>query len=110
LITSGSISSESICVRVTPGGTTASGLPGSTPVSRLFVCSSFAHAAWAGFVSSQLMKTRAAWGWGARLSSHTVLPEDWYSNSGSSKVFTLRPTPWAWKSWMASTLRPMPIG
>src|SRR5262245_22543221 len=74
LITSGSVSPDSICVSFTPGGTTASGLPGSAPTKRPLVCSSLAHAACAGLLSSQLMNTLAALGCGARFSSHTTLP------------------------------------
>ena len=70
------------------------GLPGSTPIRRLFVSTSRAHTICASLVRSQLANTLAAFGCGARLISHSVLLlELKVSISGKWKVLRFLPSP-----------------
>ena len=103
LTTSARFSSASTCSSLAPRGTANCGLPGSTPTRRLLVSTSRAHTTCASLVSSQLTKTLAAAGCGARFTSHTtLLLELTVSISGKWRVLRLFPRPCFW-NWLSSS-------
>src|SRR4029450_6869179 len=111
LTTSGRFSSASTCRSLAPRGTAYMGLPGSTPIRRLFVSTSRAPTICASLVRSQLTKSLAAFGWGARLTSHSVLLLELnVSISGKWKVLRFLPSPWRWNWLRSSGLTPRAMG